>query len=1115
MDRGCRSRVATLCLISLLVLVFSGCSCHGENSRPKNVQVSLRSNWQGTSLLLEAGELLSKEWKDLFWEFTELWIQPDRASNCSTARCCVEKIVADGRSLLSSHLGSIFEFSLTLRSASPRLALYRQLAEDSLSSFPIDDEANSLTAWSLKDGPKADHSYISTNPLKSARHCCWIDTGSSLLFNVPELLLWLDESTTLAADSQEKLELFDFDHIYLGSSTSNRVAILYGAIGTKCFQEFHVILAEASLKGKIKYVARPVLPLWCQSAASFCAGIGALDAINLGGYGVELALKNMEYKAMDDSTIKKGVTLEDPRTEDLSQEVRGFIFSRILERKPELTGEIMAFRDYLLSSAISDTLEVWELKDLGHQTAQRIVHSLDPLQSMVEINQNFPSIVSSLSRMKLNESVKEEIIANQRMVPPGKSLMALNGALINIEEVDVFQLIDMVHEELSMADQFSKIKVPQKTIQKLLSVPPLSESNLFRIDFRSTHVHYLNNLEEDAMYKRWRSNINEILMPVFPGQFRYIRKNLFHAVYVFDPATTCGAETVDMILAMYQNSVPMRFGVILYSSKFVKHIENQVVLLRDAEDDFKNGDDVSSLIIKLFLYIKESYDNQLAFKFLNNVNKVKDAADLIAEDTVEVHMVEEAFVETVLSRAKSLPHETLLELEKESNFKEKVEGSSHFVYKLGLYKLHCCLLLNGLVHESSEDSSINAMNEELSRIQEQVYYGQITSNTDVLDKFLSESAYHRYNPQVVGKKEYKNKFVTLFNSYLAEESILRNISYFHSPGSIDDLKPVSHIIAANVMSLKGIELLREGLHYLIDGSDKARVGVVIYADGVVSSPALLLAEIFDWTASMYSGKPKVLHFLDQVCYFYGSQFMDALLSDAISLHSFVEKVCELALENDLPFDDVRSALLNFSADLKLQQMDKVLNCLHGQLGIDFGSNAVITNGRVLVSKDAKSFSRADFELLESVEYQLRIKHIYDIIAEVEWLNVDPDELTSKFYSDVIMLISSAMSNHERSSDRAHFEILNAQHSAIILNSGNSNIHIDAVIDPLSASGQKLSPLLLILWKHIQPSMRVILNPVVSLVDQYRYIMFLSMYFKFSVFLLSCSILVLVCLIYLN
>lgn len=43
--------------------------------------------------------------------------------------------------------------------------------------------------------------------------------------------------------------------------------------------------------------------------------------------------------------------------------------------------------------------------DLGHQTAQRIVKASDPLQSMQEINQNFPSIVSSLSRMKVHNLV--------------------------------------------------------------------------------------------------------------------------------------------------------------------------------------------------------------------------------------------------------------------------------------------------------------------------------------------------------------------------------------------------------------------------------------------------------------------------------------------------------------------------------------------------------------------------------------------------------------------------------------------------------------------------------------------------------------------------------------
>lgn len=43
---------------------------------------------------------------------------------------------------------------------------------------------------------------------------------------------------------------------------------------------------------------------------------------------------------------------------------------------------------------------------------------------------------------------------------------------------------------------------------------------------------------------------------------------------------------------------------------------------------------------------------------------------------------------------------------------------------------------------------MNAINEEMHKLQEQVYYGQISSHTDILDKFLSEGGYKRYNPSV-------------------------------------------------------------------------------------------------------------------------------------------------------------------------------------------------------------------------------------------------------------------------------------------------------------------------------------------------------------------------------
>lgn len=53
-------------------------------------------------------------------------------------------------------------------------------------------------------------------------------------------------------------------------------------------------------------------------------------------------------------------------------------------------------------------------------------------------------------------------------------------------------------------------QIPDGAIQKLLLTTPLPEPDSYRVDFRSVHVNYLNNLEEDDMYKRWRSNINEV-----------------------------------------------------------------------------------------------------------------------------------------------------------------------------------------------------------------------------------------------------------------------------------------------------------------------------------------------------------------------------------------------------------------------------------------------------------------------------------------------------------------------------------------------------------------------------------------------------------------------------
>ncbi|KAJ4874821.1 UDP-glucose:glycoprotein glucosyltransferase [Raphanus sativus] len=1057
---------SVLCALLLLFVVFT---VNAQNRRPKNVQVAVKAKWQGTPLLLEAGELISKESKQLFWEFNEAWLGSDGDSDCKSARDCLLKISTQASTLLAKPVASLFQFSLTLRSASPRVVLYRQLADESLSSFPHGDDP-------------------------SASHCCWVDTGSSLFYDVTDLLAWLASPT--AGGAAQGPELFDFDHVHFDSKAGTPVAVLYGAVGTGCFREFHLSLAQAAKEGKVTYVVRPVLPSGCEGKTRPCGAIGARDNVSLAGYGVELALKNMEYKAMDDSAIKKGITLEDPRTEDLSQDVRGFIFSKILDRKPELRSEVMAFRDYLLSSTVSDTLDVWELKDLGHQTAQRIVHASDPLQSMQEINQNFPSVVSSLSRMKLNESIKEEILSNQRMLPPGKALLALNGALLNIEDMDLYMLMDLAHQELSLANQFSKLKIPDGAIRKLLLTTPLPEPDSYRVDFRSEHVNYLNNLEEDDMYKRWRSNINEILMPAFPGQLRYIRKNLFHAVYVIDPATVCGLESIDTLRSLYENQVPVRFGVILYSTQLIKNIEDNGGQIKsyDAETNAQVKEDISTMIIRLFLYIKEHHGIQTAFQFLGNVNRLRaESADSSEEETEQQH-VDGAFVETILPKVKSPPQEILLKLQQERTLKEASEASSLFVFKLGLAKLKCSFLMNGLVFDSVEEETLlNAMNDELPKIQEQVYYGQIESRTNVLDKLLSESGLSRYNPQIISGGKNKPRYVSLASSTKSGESMLDNINYLHSPETSDDVKYVTHLLAVDVTTKKGMKLLHEGVRYLIGGSKSARLGVLFSSSPNVDPYSLLFIKFFEITASSLSHKEKALHFLDKLCSFYEREYLFKTSVESGGSQMPIDKVLELAEEYGLPSKAYRSRLVESLDEELRKRMIKVAQFLSWEVGLESDANAIISNGRVIFPVDERTFMGHDLHLLESMEFNQRVKPVQEIIEGIEWQGVDPDLLTSKYFSDVFMLVSSAMATRDRSSESARFEVLSSEYSAVMLGNENATIHIDAVVDPLSPTGQKLASLLQVLQKHVQTSMRIVLNPMSSLVDiplknYYRYVL---------------------------
>ncbi|BFI40446.1 UDP-glucose:glycoprotein glucosyltransferase [Marchantia polymorpha subsp. ruderalis] len=1075
--RGCRMTFAVV-VLALLVLAMVA---EGSTHQSKNVNVAVRAKWTGTSLLLEASELVAKEGDPQFWRFVEGWMRDAEPAELSDEEC-VHKIVKEGTEIVGSSLAPLFQFSLSLRSASPKIVLYRQLAQQSIS------EHFSMRANTNNDGlDKVDQWSVSENPIAPEGQCCWVEVGSHVLLGESELKKWLQFTQDRSHAEEDEVEVYDFDHVYPGSEGGLFVAILYGALGTSCFRTSHSLLSESSKMGHVKYIYRPVLPSNCASSVESCAQVGAGSTLYLGGYGVELALKNMEYKAIDDSEEKKGDDSDNSQAqaEDLSQE----------ERKVEEDGEVMTFRDNLLSSEIVDKINVGELKDLGYLTVQRIIHSSEPLRLMQEINQNFPKLVSSLCRMQLNDTVKEEIANNQRRVPPGKNLFAINGALVNPDTLDIFSLLELVEGELSVAGKIDQVKVPPNYIRKLLRLTDPRESSAFRLDFRSEHVHYMNNIEEDSMYKRWRPNLNEILMPAYPGQMRYIRKNLYHAVYIIDPALPVELKLLETMTYYVQNSVPMRFGVIFMSSKKIKAIESHGGDIA-ATLETTGEEDVSELIIRLFHYFKENMDLQTAFGFLNLVNEELDGSGEVDEEPFQASVAENIFLDILREKGKSTGPTILQNLKEGNEFKEKALESSAFAYRLGLSPMHPCMLMNGLFYGPSQvqNAAIAAMNEEMPRIQEAVYYGRINARTDVLDKMLSEGGQPRYNPQIVSSRRDDRRYVSLSSPVAEEDKVLTRLQYLHHPGSEDDLKPLTHWICVDLTQKSGIHLLQQGLRYLMEGAEKGRIGVLHNLESRdFSGSYSLLIQVVTTVANSPSRRAKVVPFLQKLLG--NEEFIGASLgdSDATLEKKYVKLVLDLADEMGLKRDYLEDALLEpVRKQAVLEQIHEERVFVARAVGLKAGAMAVVTNGRVYDQQEGSHFVAEDFALLDSVEYERRIKPVEEIIQEIEWTNVEPDELTSEFLSTKIMAVSSSMASRSRGGDSANFEMLRAEHSAIVREVDGAYIHVDAVIDPLSVTGQKLTPLLVLLEDWLKPSFRIVFNPMNAITDLplknfYRYV----------------------------
>ncbi|PIC44319.1 hypothetical protein B9Z55_004725 [Caenorhabditis nigoni] len=216
-------------------------------SSEKSVKTRIYTKWTQTPILAEISEFLAKKDENLFWELMDS-VNANPMGNSSEVST-YNFGISTASSLLDPSEYPLLRFSLASRIFSPRIEVHRQISRK---FHPI-------------SCPKSFFVY-----------------GNQTGCHLSELHFEEYSGNT---------GIFEFDHIFPIKSKANRTLIIYGVLGT-------LELKNMVLEAKNLVEARENLNF----ALRFLSLSSRTTKVSPSGYGVELALKNTEYKSVDHST---------------------------------------------------------------------------------------------------------------------------------------------------------------------------------------------------------------------------------------------------------------------------------------------------------------------------------------------------------------------------------------------------------------------------------------------------------------------------------------------------------------------------------------------------------------------------------------------------------------------------------------------------------------------------------------------------------------------------------------------------------------------------------------------------------------------------------------------
>uniref|UniRef100_A0A0N4XT99 UDP-glucose:glycoprotein glucosyltransferase (inferred by orthology to a D. melanogaster protein) n=1 Tax=Nippostrongylus brasiliensis TaxID=27835 RepID=A0A0N4XT99_NIPBR len=972
-------------------------------------------------------EFIANEDKQLFWAFTSAVAEESPSLNWNKATD-EEKYdfgIKQASKILTESSVDLLKLSLSIRVYSPTVQLFQQIGED----------------W-------------------SSECSAFFDVHGVKVCNANELGNAVEAARESAAST-----VLSIDHVLdYGKNMSSATIILYGDIGSPEWLQLHNDALELARKKKLRYVFRHYVKPNRSDASK----------VSLSGFGVELAIKNTEYKAVDDSEQGKN------KEEDVDQEdLYGFNFKLLKEQHAESSDALEAFKMHLKEIQELAPLKQWQVQDLSFQAAQRVVNSGgdNVLNTLAQLSQDFPRHARLLSRQRVEDNLRKEVERNQKEhlseagLEPGESALFFNGINLDIDSLDMFQLVDIIKQEERVSRGFFKMGFQREYHSILLAMDFSDDKVKYAVDYRDAFPMFLNNLDTDKRYKHWRNSVKLLLEPYYPGMIRPIARNLFTLIFVVDPAEKESRNLMKIAYSFYKHEIPLRL------------VRIGLIFAVNENENVTGKDDAGVAILNLFNFLAVDTSNHEALRIVNEMLEPHRSLDQLTPELIRTWFE---------SEHKDADYDDVFGSKTDYDNGRKV--GIQFLKRSGIGRAPKVLLNgyvlddNGITGDKFEETVMMEVMRITPKLQRAVVAGELQDQANVANWIMEQKqVVPRHNKHIfdaTAKKQLidlsetaacKAQKVSDFKKLKEPEKtqcIVSSMKYLKKSDE-DQTTPLTMWVVADLDSENGRLFAYDAMKH-IRHSKKTRIGIISNPSkqsGACEKGISFLVHAATTILPHHQAKQLITKLVKE-------EFARALMSG--------EKRWEDLAVGGMDVDSFNKEMRLLSCD----QLTKHSLFANDVLGLTPGARAFIANGVIIGPFDEQeSIVQADFELIERIVESQGASVIASTFDKWEF------DRSNGFSSDLVMRSFALVSKYASPRKRTWVEVGDDKHSVVTLVAEDTNrasVDIVAVVDPLSRSAQKLSSILQLLRKTINCDMKIIMNPKPKLSELplkrfYRYV----------------------------